>query len=445
MHTNSAQAHQSRTGSGTALKATAGLILISAGFFPFARHAFPAVPGMPPVFATFSLCLAAISALVIAAQYRGSRSRALLILASGYAFIALIAVPELFIALAHSAGLQLAPSASHWLAFLAQAGFDVHVCYYIYASNRKLTVSSREADYISAFVTLRLVLAAAIATTLAFGSWTIAPWFETGGSLAFDAVALAATLTALLYLRADSSLCRWLAVALTASLLGELFVAAGGTRFTLGWYVASTMRLIEYGVILGAFVTEVSTRSGELAKLATIDPLTGLANRRQFDAYLERLLADGRRATDTLSLLMIDIDHFKRFNDRYGHAAGDTALRAVAKGLKQTVSRNHDFAARYGGEEFVVVLSGIDRLAALDVAERLRALVEGMLIAHESGAQRLTISIGIVSIRGGDTLDPAALLLQADRALYRAKALGRNRVHEHRVFPQRPTEDVATA
>jgi diguanylate cyclase (GGDEF)-like protein len=198
-------------------------------------------------------------------------------------------------------------------------------------------------------------------------------------------------------------------------------------------------------VILGAFVTEVSTHSGELAALASIDPLTGLANRRQLDAYLERLLADGRRATDTLSLLMIDIDHFKRFNDRCGHAAGDRALQAVAKGLRQTVSRNQDFAARYGGEEFVIVLTGIDRLGALDVAERLRTRVEGMLIAHENGAQRLTISVGIVSIRGRDALDPAALLLEADRALYRAKALGRNRVQEHRLFPRRPTEDVATA
>jgi diguanylate cyclase (GGDEF)-like protein len=400
---------------------------------------------MPPVFATFSLCLAAISALVIAAQYRGSRSRALLILASGYAFIALIAVPELFIALALSAGFQLAPSASNTLAFLAQAGFDVHVCYYIYASNRKLTVTSQEADYISAFVTLRLVLVAVIATTLAFGPWTIAPWFDIGGPVAFDGVALAATLTALLYLRADSSLSRWLAVALTASLLGELFAAAGGTRFALGWYVASTMRLIEYGVILGAFVTEVSTHSGELAALASIDPLTGLANRRQLDAYLERLFTDGRRATDTFSLLMIDIDHFKRFNDRCGHAAGDRALQEVAKGLRQTVSRNQDFAARYGGEEFVIVLTGIDRLGALDVAERLRTRVEGMLIAHENGAQRLTISIGIVSIHSRDALDPATILLEADRALYRAKALGRNRVHEHRAFPRRPTEDVATA
>ncbi len=123
-------------------------------------------------------------------------------------------------------------------------------------------------------------------------------------------------------------------------------------------------------------------------------------------------------------------------------------MQTVAKALKRTVGRSQDFAARYGGEEFVVVLTGIDRLGALDVAERLRAHVERMLIAHENGAQRVTISIGIVSIRSREQLDPAAVLREADRALYTAKALGRNQVHENRVFPKslrRPTEDVATA
>jgi diguanylate cyclase (GGDEF)-like protein len=403
---------------------------------------------MPAVFITFSLCLAAISAFVIATQYKNSRSQALLILASGYAFIALIAIPELFIALARSAGFNIAPSATSILGFLAQAVFDVHVCWYVYASNRKLTVSEQGAEFVSTVFSARLFLAAIVSTMLAFTPWTIPPGFDVAGSAVLDGVALFVTVVALMYRRSDSLLSRWLVVALIASILGELCTAASGARFTLGWYVASSMRLIEYGVILGAFVTEVSIHSGELATLAAIDGLTDLPNRRRLDEHLERLTADSRRTTDTLSLMMVDIDHFKHFNDRFGHAAGDVALQTVAKALKRTVGRSQDFAARYGGEEFVVVLTGIDRLGALEVAERLRELVESMLIAHENGSQRVTISIGIVSIRSRERLDPAALLREADRALYTAKTLGRNRVHELRVFPKalrRGTEDVVTA
>lgn len=448
MHASIANAQGSRIQRRNAVIATVSLIVACGALLPFARRAFPAVPGMPPVFLTFSLCLAAISAFTISTQYTSSRSRALLVLASGYAFIAVMAVPELFIALARSAGFNPAPSAAGILGFFAQAGFDFHVCWYLYASTRKETVSAKGTALISTVFSLRLILVALIATTVAFGPWRIPALLDISGSAALDGVALVATVATVLYRRSDSMLDHWLVVALCASFLGELFTVASGQRFTLGWYVASSLRLIEYGVILGAFVTEVSIHSGELATLATIDPLTGLANRRHLDAYLERLLADGRRATDTLSLLMIDIDHFKLFNDRFGHAAGDVALQTVSKALKQTVGRSQDFAARYGGEEFVVVLTGIDRLGALDVAERLRAHVEGMLIAHENGAQRVTISTGIVSIRSRDQLDPAAVLREADRALYTAKALGRNQVHENRVFPKslrRPTEDVATA
>ncbi len=440
-----ADAQGSRAQRRNAVIATVCLIVASAAAYPFAKHGFTPVPGMPPVFITFSLCLAAVSAFVISTQYGSTRSKALLILASGYAFIALLALPELFLALARSAGYAIAPGAPSILSLIAQAVFDVHVCWYLYARNRNVTVPAEGARLVATVFAMRIGVVALLSTAVAFGPWTLPAEPDIAGSVVCDLIALLATLLAW---GSASVLNRWLVTALVASILGEAFTYISGTRFTLGWYVASSMRLIEYGIVLGAFVTEVSIRSGELASLAAVDALTGLANRRHLDEQLGRLLADGRRAADTLSVLMIDIDHFKRFNDQFGHEAGDLALQTVGTALKRSVGRTGDFAARYGGEEFVVLLTGIDRLGALEVAERLRAHVEEMLIAHEGGSHRVTISIGIVSIKDRAGLDPAALLREADRALYTAKALGRNRVHENRIFPKglrRRTEDVATA
>lgn len=221
MHASIANAQGSRMKRRNAVIATVSLIVVSAGLLPFARHAFPAVPGIPPVFITFSLCLAAISAFTIATQYQSSRSRALLVLASGYAFIALIAVPELIVALARSAGLNVAPSAPIILGFLSQAVFDLHVCWYVYAANRKLTVPAKGAEYVSTVFSLRLVLGVLVATALAFGPWTIPAGLDAGGTASLDGIALLATVATLLYRRNDSILNSWLIVALIASLLGE--------------------------------------------------------------------------------------------------------------------------------------------------------------------------------------------------------------------------------
>jgi diguanylate cyclase (GGDEF)-like protein len=159
---------------------------------------------------------------------------------------------------------------------------------------------------------------------------------------------------------------------------------------------------------------------------ANTDPRTGLANSRAFDLALEGALST-RATHETLSVLMIDVDHFKQFNDRHGHPAGDEALRAFG-GVLRSCMRDGDVAARYGGEEFAVLLRGVDASVASVVAERIRARTESTIIALAPGmTDRITVSIGIANAPD-QGLDRVTLLRVADEALYGAKAAGRNRV-----------------
>lgn len=165
----------------------------------------------------------------------------------------------------------------------------------------------------------------------------------------------------------------------------------------------------------------------ELAGLAAADPLTGLANRRTLDRHLDREWRRAQRAGTPLSLLMIDIDHFKAFNDAYGHQAGDVAIRRVAQLIKNHLHRPTDLAARYGGEEFAVVLSETGPAGAHQVAERIRLAVEAMEPVLPN-AQKLTISLGTCSRYTAPGDDQEALIRTADNALYQAKKSGRNQV-----------------
>jgi diguanylate cyclase (GGDEF)-like protein/PAS domain S-box-containing protein len=160
------------------------------------------------------------------------------------------------------------------------------------------------------------------------------------------------------------------------------------------------------------------------------DALTGLANRGAFDLGLRREWRRAERHGDTLSLLMVDVDCFKLYNDTYGHPRGDDCLRAVAASLGSGSRRSGDLVARYGGEEFVVVLPATDREGASVVADRIRGRVESLDIPHERSevTGRVTVSVGAASItpRAGGSAEN--LLRSADQALYQAKSLGRNRI-----------------
>jgi len=175
---------------------------------------------------------------------------------------------------------------------------------------------------------------------------------------------------------------------------------------------------------------QLQAANERLQNLSFLDGLTGIANRRHFD---QELLQESRRAErekTPLSLIILDIDYFKAFNDTYGHLKGDDCLKTVASTLKKTLKRGGDFSARYGGEEFAVVLPNTDDVGAAMIAEELRASIERAGVAHLNSlcADYVTVSLGIVTRSSQQAHTPEDLISAADRALYRSKHEGRNRV-----------------
>ncbi len=174
---------------------------------------------------------------------------------------------------------------------------------------------------------------------------------------------------------------------------------------------------------------ELEVKNAELERLSSQDGLTGIANRRRFDEFVTKEWMRGAREGQTLSLILIDIDHFKPYNDNYGHQGGDDCLRKVAAALASAVRRSGDLVARYGGEEFVVVMPGTDAEGAANIADSLRAKIEALNLPHEfSGtADHITISLGVATMVPEADKKAEDLIEAADRALYEAKESGRNR------------------
>lgn len=167
-----------------------------------------------------------------------------------------------------------------------------------------------------------------------------------------------------------------------------------------------------------------------LERLTTVDHLTGISNRRRYDEYLELEWRRAARDQTPIALIAIDIDHFKAYNDLYGHPRGDTCLVAVAQALAQSVSRTPDLIARCGGEEFACVLPGTDAIGASHLADEMLSRVLALEMEHARSAthDKVTVSIGVAAMIPDPEEPPQTLVALADAALYQAKAEGRNRV-----------------
>lgn len=253
-------------------------------------------------------------------------------------------------------------------------------------------------------------------------------WNRTGASLAFE-VQPRFTQTIPFY-----ALC----------VLGVVACALGGYRLRVRRMKARERELTR---LVDERTRELERANQELAQLSLTDRLTEIANRRALEQFLDREWGRSVRNGLSLSLLMADVDFFKAFNDRYGHPAGDECLRSVARVLRSSARRPGDLAARWGGEEFVVVLSETGAEGAVVVAERIRAAVEALRIAHEAStvSPHVTISVGCATGIPGRGREWTSLVRAADEALYRSKRNGRNRVETGGLdSPDDPSGDVST-
>ncbi|WP_020407277.1 GGDEF domain-containing protein [Hahella ganghwensis] len=201
-----------------------------------------------------------------------------------------------------------------------------------------------------------------------------------------------------------------------------LLVFAGG----MTWVSSLPRKEYEKAVISNL---KLSHQANYLTELTTLDGLTGVKNRRFFDQLLSSEIRRANRLEYPLALLMIDIDHFKRINDEFGHIVGDSCLINTAKTLQNHIQRSSDVVARYGGEEFAVILPGVETEDAIALAETLRVEVESTITWNLTQPIRVTISIGGVSLLPVKSTQPQDYLAMADKALYEAKKQGRNCIY----------------
>ncbi|MDQ7830974.1 MAG: diguanylate cyclase [Desulfovibrionaceae bacterium] len=213
------------------------------------------------------------------------------------------------------------------------------------------------------------------------------------------------------------------------------YISKPVNRLELCARVRSVLRLKEEIDRRKARERELEALTERLEQLSNQDGLTSVSNRRRFEEVYEKEWLRAKRDGSPLSLLMIDIDCFKAFNDTYGHLRGDCCLKAVAEAICIVLKRPGDFVARFGGEEFVVILPGTGEAGALVIAEDIRENVRSLDIEHATSlaAERVTVSIGVASLIPRADLTAKSLLQASDAALYQAKSNGRDRVEKREV------------
>lgn len=441
-------------------------VLVSALVFvaaaPLAKLPLAQVPAFIPAYVSSLVLCDLITAVLLFGQFSVLRSTGLLVLAGGYLFSASITLayalifPGLFWSPeASGAG----PQTSSAMYMFWHSGFPLFVIAYAWLKGKKRNEAIALADQTtgSGFTISAVVggvLAVVLGCTLfALQGQALIPTFIDGnqttalgrGVLAAIWVLSAVALLVLWRKKPHSVLDVWLLVVMCVWLCDIGLAAILNTgRYDLGWYVGRIygllaasflliVLLVEHGRQYARLVqvsVELNTANQALATLSRRDGLTGLFNRRFLDEYLDGQIALARRQKDVVALILLDVDHFKLYNDHYGHTGGDECLRQVAAALQACCQRPADMVARYGGEEFAVVLPDTDLDGALQVARAIREAVGNLKLAHATSptAACVSISAGVAVIPADAGMSALQLLASADQALYDAKNLGRNRV-----------------
>ncbi len=437
-------------------------VLIFSLAVPFARTPLAQVPAFIPIYVSSLVICDLITAVLLFGQFSVLRSTPLLILAGAYLFTASItsAYALIFPGLFAPTGLFGAgPQTSSAMYMFWHGGFPLAIM--AYAKLKQL--ERRDAERLHRFEGgTRGAIACMVAGVLAvvtgytvFATWgrDYIPVFLEGnhttriGHLFLTGIwmlSLAALLS--LWLRKTHTVLDiWLMI-VTGVWLFDIALAAmlNFGRYDLGWYVGRIYGLVSASFLLIVLLlengrqyarlvqvsVELAAANNALGELSRHDALTGLGNRRFFDQYLTDQIALAHRHGRALSLVLCDVDHFKGYNDLYGHQAGDECLVQVAAALLSCCQRPADLAARYGGEEFAIILPETDLAGAIQVAEAVRNAVLNLKIPHGqcSTGNFVSISAGVSVLLLDERMDGQQLIASVDQALYRAKDLGRDRV-----------------
>ncbi|AJP57042.1 hypothetical protein UC34_08580 [Pandoraea vervacti] len=421
---------------------------------PQATARLPAIAPFLPMCGLTVFTTAAIASYLLCAQFQVSRLPVFGWLAGAYGFTALTVAMQLltFPGLFAPTGLFGAhPSTSGWIWVCWHAGFPALVLMAMISRRLFTPQSVTQLPSASRGIWLYLgaplivgVLLCLVALTVALPpalSPATAPGdFSAGGAgivlLVVNLVALGAVLG---IGRLRTVLDLWVTLAILACVTDTVLSLMSTVRFSLGWYLARFFSMSAPGLLVCVLVWEVTRLYRELTRAhlrlieySNRDALTGIYNRRYFNDRFPGDFEQARRSGRPLSLLMVDVDHFKRYNDQYGHPVGDECLEHVALALMRATHRPTDLVARYGGEEFVIVLPDTNERGAEFVATRVTDSVRALAKPGPGPQGWVTVSVGCATHipQQGDVRDThERLIALADEALYAAKRLGRDRVH----------------
>jgi len=431
---------------------TAALLLvgIALGAWPHLTMQAVVIRPFVPIFATTVALSEALTAFLLWTQYRACGWTYFAALAGAYAFTSVAAAlhlavyPGVFVdAPSREAGRQTAV----WIWLLWRSGFASLATLALVSRPRlPAQVAARRRGFGLALIVGSIALSITLCRFVIVARATLPNLVASEGmyrhlsanpaTLLVAGVCFAALAIHVWATKLRSLMDLWLAVALFAGLADVVLTLGAGARYSVGWYAARIASTISASALLGMLMFETSRTYLKLADahralkaFSVRDGLTGVFNRAYFDERYPRELAQATATTSALTILLVDVDHFKLFNDGFGHLAGDECLRRIAQTLNGALTHRDEFVARYGGEEFVVVLPASDSRTGAATAERLRLAVAALeMTASASSIAHVTVSIGQASSDPGTYFGPANLLATADAALYHAKTLGRNRV-----------------
>lgn len=427
-----------------------GLCMATVVAYFWAGVPLPQFTPFLPSYGVAIFLIDSLTAYLLAVQFRLTRMPSVLMLAMGYLYSGLIVLPHLLVfpGVFSPTGLFDAGSQSAiWLWVFWHGGFPLLIVAHPLLEKYSQAPLSVEQvvrwNWFAPLLILALVVGLTVLVTkghdrlpvlVAGGNFVSLAESPVGGIVMGLNLLAVVVMATVVRLRTVGQI--GLLLAVVASVLDVWLTLHSHTRFSLGWYMARCNSLMSAASVLFVFLYEigwlyhrVQDLNAALSRLAFVDELTGLANRRQFN---ERLQAEWRRSwreQQNLALILLDVDFFKKFNDLYGHPAGDFCLQQVARVLAASLRRPADLACRYGGEEFAIILPHTSRDGALFVAEALAEAVRTVAIPHAQGTDLgvVTISLGVAVACPETAEQEDSLLAAADQALYQAKASGRNR------------------